>query len=189
MAGVYRFSFLEQQCSKYVAKHLSEQSALQILNSGISLGNQDITKKALQIVGENAGKLFKTADVSTNLCYKTMLSVLQTENMNCDEILLFNTCANWIQKNNATPTQVSEIVGSIRFSQIPGNLLLSVVKPSKLVPMETYYESLEFHADPTAFDRNLSKFKPRFKKQVHTYTFSNNSNNWKSFSRLFTVFN
>jgi len=68
------------------------------------------------------------------------------------------------------------VIAHIRLPLIPAPQLIKVVKPTKLVPPQLFYEAIEYHAAPNEVNTNYVRFRPR--KHVGAWHFQTPDSNY-----------
>jgi len=99
----------------------------------------------------------------------TFAHVLQRE-LTLPELDIFQAVVKWLTKNGGDEETQRTLMEHIRFPLIAAQDLVSIVKPTKLVPLEFYLEAIEFHATTcTGTIASPIKFKPRGSQCLFTW--------------------
>jgi hypothetical protein len=84
------------------------------------MGATDLQKNCLKIISEKTSEIFASRDF-LSLPEEAVISILQVDELTCEEIEVFKACLTWAQKNSKISVQetISPLLPFIRFPIIP----------------------------------------------------------------------
>jgi len=139
---------------------VSDQDALVVWSSANDLDEEEIAKTCERQVLENTASILKATNPK-DVSKEVLLKVVSADGLNVQEVDLFRFVHAWSECHQESIEVVKEMVSHIRLSQISMKDLVNVVKPTKLVTLESYVEAFEFQTEPDSVDNSKKRFKPR----------------------------
>ena len=163
LTGLCDIKTLAEKCG-VVSKALIDVSNLAPLwNLAFDLCDDHMNDICLKFFCENTNDIKSNDTVVKSLSVDVIKHITSSENTSIKEIDLFNFVHHWITLTKPSPDLVGTIIDNIRLPLLQSKELVSIVKPSKLVDKEVYYEALEFSVDPSN-DKTEKKFTARLAK-------------------------
>lgn len=177
----YDVKGLEGLCLSFLEDNITAHNALVLYDSALAMEREDIAASAFAVINNDVASAFAAADPA-NLHEKTIVSLCKHDELYCPELTLFNLVYAWIKAHNPTETQILNILEHVRLPLISSKDLVSVVKPTKVVPLEMYLEALEFSVHPSRLSNDI-RFQARHKPQRSGVLgiVEHNSTSWKTF--------
>eukprot|EP01125_Pyxidicula_operculata_P014904 TRINITY_DN5017_c0_g1_i2.p1 TRINITY_DN5017_c0_g1~~TRINITY_DN5017_c0_g1_i2.p1 ORF type:complete len:375 (-),score=35.43 TRINITY_DN5017_c0_g1_i2:159-1229(-) len=161
LSTTYDLPSLRDSCVEFILKNLAEDSVLRMFVEIQSFNEPLIVEKCMLIIRQNTKQSLSNV-VFHQLPLNLLLTILNDDFLTIQEIELFKFAVDWLKVNKVTDNSViEEVFNHIRFPLIPSKLLLSVVKPEKLVSPDMYVEALEYNVEPGRFDSRLKRFQSR----------------------------
>ena len=134
----YDIPLLTKACVEFMDKGLDASNVLTVLEHSIFFEEKDLSKKCMEIVGRNTKDVFNS-DPFMDITQDALTYVLDSDDLNMEEIDIFKRCCQWAEKNNSKkPTR--EVLGKalykIRFPTMTLADFTNTVQPTNLLTME-----------------------------------------------------
>jgi len=164
VSKLYDIMSLVNKCREIVKGKISESDVLCVWDSALALGEEEIEKKCEDLFSVNTAEIIKETPVK-GLSKEVMLKVVSCDNLNIEEIDLFNFVNAWRLQlpEEGMMEHINQIVTHIRFPLITPRHLTEYVDPTKLVDPEVLLEAFKYQAYPEAFDKSKRQFQKRKK--------------------------
>jgi len=183
LSKYYNIEPLRQKCLEVSKRTVSESDVIILWEAAIHLGEDEIAKCCQEKVSANTKNILNSVDVST-LDVEILKKIVSYPYLSISEIELFLFVEKWTKAQENAPSQndIKEIISHIRLPLISQKDLYFKVKPTKLVPPESYMEALEYHVCPEEFDKSSIQFQlrspPSFEFTVSRSTARSNFQSW-----------
>eukprot|EP01080_Neovahlkampfia_damariscottae_P008381 gene8381-206_t len=111
-----------------------------------------LVNKCVKVISKKCEEIFKSDDF-LNLDSEVILSILKSSDIDIDELSIFNAIIKW-GKNQQKKTNkelneiLKDLILQVRLPLISSEDLIKIVKPTKLVPFDSYLHALEYHVAP-----------------------------------------
>jgi len=154
LAAAHKYSLhdLEEGCLRYIGANICIDTVLSFYQTSLLYEKSFLSEKCLYWIQRRAEEVLKSEsllDTSEEVLYK----IVQMNRLSIDEGELFRALLRWGEhhatiRNVPLKDVMEPLIKNIRFPIIDGETLITVVKNSKVVPVEMYIEALEYHASP-----------------------------------------
>lgn len=160
---------LKAGCGEYIAKSINTDTAVVLLQTAATFGEEMLVEKCLQFIELHTDEVLASASFTNAALSPDLLcKVLQSDKLSCSsELSLYAATVAWgrvycEQNTNMVLGEIlSEPIGHIRLPLIPTSGLMSVVRPDNLVPVDLLLEALAYHSDPGTVDGSRACFRKR----------------------------
>jgi hypothetical protein len=124
-----------------------------------------LVSKCVKIISEEPEKVLLSKDF-LKLDEEIILSIIKSSQMDVDELVIFRALHEWgMNQQKLTSKDEKEILKKlivhVRLPLISSESLIKIVKPTNLVPFDSYLEALEYHVAPEEVKAVGIQFKER----------------------------
>lgn len=161
-AKKYQFLGLVELCSDFLEKNIDVKNVCQIIEQAIFYEMEPLKERCLSFITKNATKVLSSPGF-INLSHATLLNILKSNELECDEIYIFKATMKWAEHKCESKSgqnirdQLGEVLYQIRFPIIPMEKFARVVTPSGILTNEEIVMLYQFTA--TKGSTPLGKFR------------------------------
>lgn len=179
IADKFKVEDLKSSCFTFLVKTLDTNSCITMImtakTGGFNFDSKDLVSKCISFIEKNTQDILDSNGFLT-FDKDVVISILQSDNISCDEIDLYNAAIKW-GKNQCKDRKkfsdlkevLSGVMDNIRYPLIDARDLISIVKHDGFMPRELYIWALEYNASPDSFKyEELPQFKQRAKTFLNT---------------------
>lgn len=139
---------------------IDQTTVIELWRSAHNLGQDHVAKACLEFAQANTTHVLEITEID-DITEEILTSIVSLDTLDISEVKLFILVDKWIQHNKPPQETISKLVSLIRFPMISLEDLLTIVKPSGIVPPEMRLEAFEFNVSPSSFPSTEKRFKPR----------------------------
>lgn len=112
IAKLYEVNLLAKSCRNYVHGILSKDTAIELWESAVPLGENLIAERCCKIFSESTDIV--TAHRISEISFELLVQILNMDVVSVEEIELFKLCQKWIFLHQPTKEKQDKILGLIR---------------------------------------------------------------------------
>lgn len=169
LSDYFSLDELKSGCGEYIAKSINADTAAMVLQTASDLGQASLVEKCIQFIEFHTDEVLSSESFTdAYLSSEVLCQILQSDRLSHrSELSLYSATVAWGRSycEQHPGLDLVEILRQplthVRLPLIPASDLMSVVRPSNLVPMDYLLESLAFQADPGTVDTSRVCFRKR----------------------------
>lgn len=152
LSNLFGYVELKEEISNFLKSSLRLDNVCNILDASRLYELQTLVNICYTFIDKNAEDLL--SHESFKYLYKdSLIQLLARDSFYVDEVEIFKAIHGWIECNSdLKPEEIKEVVSKIRLPLINNMDLLSVVRPTNILPPDTLLDAIEI--------REQQKFKP-----------------------------
>lgn len=158
-ADQYQVAALKDACAAFVQRDLSLDNCCDMLHYSHAYKLDALEERCLCFVEQHAEAVLEQRNF-LQLPVDALIVVLK-RSLRAAEIELFKAVARWAGEQKPSKEDLDRVMHKLRFPLINAKDLVSIVKPTGLVPIELYLEAIEFHATSSSANLDALQFQPR----------------------------
>eukprot|EP00698_Gefionella_okellyi_P011786 TRINITY_DN312_c3_g1_i1.p1 TRINITY_DN312_c3_g1~~TRINITY_DN312_c3_g1_i1.p1 ORF type:complete len:338 (-),score=82.27 TRINITY_DN312_c3_g1_i1:48-1061(-) len=162
-ANKFQIHGLADECTQWVQRHLSTDNCCLLLDEAMRHTQQVFVQRCVVFVCAHAAQVLLDRAFG-DLCAQSVCAVLQSDDLAIDEATVFKAIVWWAasecgRRNIASSVEnkravLTDILPLVRFPLMSCQEVVSLVKPTNLLPADTLVELLSYLVDgcsPPAF--------------------------------------
>jgi hypothetical protein len=134
---------------------------LDIYNFARKNRENELADSCLEFICENFENGLQEHKQYRDLSLEVLLDILQRDDVQCDELTLFNIVLDWGAENKKSDDDIKKALKLIRLPIIGAKSLRNFVRSCPLIDKEDYMEAIEYCAMPQLFEERKEE------KQFH----------------------
>lgn len=172
-ADQYDLPTLKRDCGKMAHECINSENVATALHESSMMREHWLTNECLKFIDQNASAVVES-DTFLELSEEDVVTIVQRDSLVLDEVDLFRAVVCWGKaqrvhmslleaedKVPALPVILKKILPHIRLALIGPRDLVHVVKPTNIIPLETLFHVMSYHASPEDVDHTGVIYQPR----------------------------
>lgn len=162
---------LKSNCFEFLVRSVDQHSVCELIMKAkqkkFDFNSDELIQACLKFIDENTENVCNS-DNFILLSEDLICDIVKSDNITTDELTLFNAIVKWgqyqiqQQKIDISLSKFLEKPASfIRYALISPYDLVFSVKPTKIAPIKSYIEAVEYHARPEKVNQNSYQIKSR----------------------------
>lgn len=146
LSNRYNFDALQQAISSYLKATLSVNNACVIFNTANFYQLKDLCTACYTYIDSHATEM-TSSEGFLSLSQAALIDLLSRDSFFAPEIEIFRSIVQWMEKNNISVEEASDLLKVVRLQLVSNNDLFNIIRPSGLYQPDQILDALHYQSE------------------------------------------